>query len=622
MPSTIRRLRGWLWDHSLIWRRPARRLKRTLSILRYRWRIWRGSDEPPRVIADLDPAAPPTVPYPAIAVDAESPGLPMVETMGYTRPSLGDEEPPPNHGTPAPPSRGAPDPQPNHEAAFWLAVDGDPADLPPTMAESLLLAAVAEDLPWCGVGWTAPAAGPYGPSGEIHGEGLAMLLRLPRQRTAEDRRNCEVAGRVVGHVTDGARLPGRPRSFLPWVRSGPYLLRPNSPKVVRHRVRDVSAALRELPPVPGPRTALFLLPFLAVGGAEKLLFDLLAGLRERYRLLVVTLEPHLDRRGQTVDECRALTPYVYTLGEWLPRAALAGALRYLLRRYQVESLVCWNGVTEFYDQVAALRPELPSLRILNQLYNHEGGWIEHYGPASIAAIDVHLAVNRRIADALEQAHGVAAERIALVHHGVEIPPAASASQRRERRDRSRQKLGLPADAVVAGTFVRLHPQKRPLDVLGLARRLADVRPELHFLLAGGGPLDGEIDRELERAPLPNVTRLPLQRDVDALYDATDLCLSTSSFEGLPVFLLESLARGIPCVATAVGDVPDLLRDGGGMLVERPGDLDALQAGIETLLDPDRRRREGLAGRATVERRFGLGPYRDRYERLIFPEPNR
>ncbi len=497
---------------------------------------------------------------------------------------------------------------------FWLT----PSDnLPPTISESLRIAAAAEDLPWHGAGWTSPAPGAFGPSGELYGDQLAVLLREP---SVDDRPLGDVVGRVVGHVTDVTSLDDELPRFSPWVRSGPYLLRPDSRRIVRHRVRDVADVLCDVPPQPGPRTALFLLPFLAVGGAENLLFDLLAGLKERYKLLVVTVEPHLEHLGQTVDECRALTPHVYTLGDWLPREALGGALRYLLRRYQVESLVCWNGSTEFYDQLRTLRRELSELRVLNQLYNHEGGWIEHYGSASMAAVDVHLAVNRRIVTALEQVHGVDAERIALVPHGVEIPPLPGDAERLERRRGSREELGLPQDAVIAGTFVRLHPQKRPLDILGLARRFLDVRPELHFLLAGGGPLDSEVDRELERSPLPNLTRLPLQRDVDTLYDAVDLCLSTSSFEGLPVFLLESLARGIPCVTTAVGDIPDLLRDGGGILVDRPGDLDALQAGIESLLDWDRRDREGRAGRRTVEERFGLTAYRERYEKLIFSPP--
>ncbi len=81
-----------------------------------------------------------------------------------------------------------------------------------------------------------------------------------------------------------------------------------------------------------------------------------------------------------------------------------------------------------------------------------------------------------------------------------------------------------------------------------------------------------------------------------------------------------LARGIPCVATAVGEIPELLCDGGGVLVERPGDLDALAAGLESLLDGERRSAEGRRGRATVAERFSLESYRGRYERWIF-SPN-
>jgi glycosyltransferase involved in cell wall biosynthesis len=197
-----------------------------------------------------------------------------------------------------------------------------------------------------------------------------------------------------------------------------------------------------------------------------------------------------------------------------------------------------------------------------------------------------------------------------------VPAEPSPAERAARRRSSRERLGLPQEAVVAGTFIRLHPQKRPLDVLHLARRMTHL--PVHFLLAGGGPLDRAVDRELRREPLSNLTRLPLQRDVEPLYDAADLCLSTSSYEGLPVFLLDGLARGLPCVATAAGEIPELLRDGGGVLVERPGDLDALAAGLEALLDGERRAEEGRRGRAVVAERFGLEAYRRRYERLIFP----
>ena len=121
-----------------------------------------------------------------------------------------------------------------------------------------------------------------------------------------------------------------------------------------------------------------------------------------------------------------------------------------------------------------------------------------------------------------------------------------------------------------------------------------------------------IAKSLGLAPAWHLPRLPLRPDADELYDALDLCLLTSGYEGLPVFLLNGLARGIPCVATAVGEVPELLADGGGILVERPGDLDALVAGVEALRDPERRQSEGVRGRATVAARFSHERYVEAY----------
>ncbi len=503
------------------------------------------------------------------------------------------------------------DPAAGEHAAFCLTLDGEPEPLPPTWLESQLLAMVAEGLEWTVSGWASPATDPHASPG---------LVRLPSPGVSQPPR---ILGRMVPHVTAEERLgedDARDHGPGGAGRSGPYFLRADvcPGHVVRHRLCSLHDARLLLPAAPGPPTALFLLPFLAVGGAESLLFDLLAGLRDRYRLLVVTVEPHRSELGQTVDEARALTPHVYTLGDWLPRPAHHDALRHLIRRYAVEVVMSWNGTVFFYDVAPKLRRSHPRLRIVNQLFNHRGGWIEHYGPRLVNSVDLHVAVNHPIGRALGEERAVPEERRSVIHHGVRLPDDP-VEDRAERRRRARQDLGLPQDAVIAGTFIRMHPQKRPFDVIRLARRAVAEGPgELHFLLVGGGPLDGEIDRELERRPCPNLTRLPMRRDVDRLYDAVDLCLLTSDFEGLPVFLLDALARRIPCVATAAGDIPFLLRDGGGILVEHAGDLDALHAALGELCDPTKRQAEGELGRATVAHRFGLERYVRAYETALFP----
>ena len=572
------RVRASLWERSEPPRRVLRLLRREASVALHRLRR-----SAPRVVATATPASVAT-PHPAIVA-------PPGATEGQTETSFA-------------PAAGA-----------WLLDPGDGLDaLPAATVESMLLAAAAEGLPWVSAG-LAPAA-VLGAPARLHlprGRRPPRLLRLPRAGNVPAG---PVLGRLLPHVT---AAPCSRAEETPATRSsGAYRLDPRATdgSVFRWPLADVETALSGLPAENGPRTALFLLPFLAVGGAERLLFDLLAGLRDRYRLLVATVEPHRPELGQTVDRCRQLTPHVYTLGDWLPREAHPGALRHLVRRWQVESLLSWNGTVAFYDLLPELRRRKATPRILAQLYNHAGGWMDRTGPRTVREVDVHLAVNRRIADELV-ARGAAPESVRTIHHAVDVPQPLPEAERTRRRAERRRQLGLPEEAVVVGTFVRMHRQKRPLDVVRLARRMEGSG--VHFLLVGGGPLDAILDRELGRRPMPHLIRLPMTDDPLPLYDAVDLVLLTSSYEGLPVLLLDGLARGIPCVATAVGEVPELLADGGGAVVP-VGDLAAMERAVRGLLDPEARRTEGARGRAAVAARHSLGRYVAAYEEAIFPGP--
>ena len=601
-PPLWARAQSLLWARSRAWRGPARQLRLTASLAGHRLRrLLRPSATLPRVVEHEAAGARPLRP-PLVGVVAD----------GCDRAAL-DRFLARQTETSATTDAAA-------TAPLILAPAGDLDDLPPTHLEAMVMAAVAGDLEVVASGWSAPAAGLPAPTGAVHRRSTAetsshLLLRRPDPAHPG---GGPLVGRTVAHICSPHDLAGTTPIAVPGVRSGPHLLRGDVRRgaIVRHPLRPLAESLAEVPVEAGPRTVLFLLPYLAVGGAERLLYDLLWGLSGRCRALVVTLEPHLEPLGQTVDVCRDLTPHCYTLGDWLPRPAHLGALRHLIRRWQVETLVSWNGTVAFFDHAAALKAEFPGLRIASQLYNHRGAWIDRTTPSLVSTVDLHLAVNSRIAEALERERGVPADRIATIYHAVEVPEQPSGAEVERRRRARRRQLGIPLEAVVVATFARLHPQKRPFDVIRLARRMANRN--LHFLLVGGGPLDHAIDRELARRPLHNVTRLPFRHDTDELFEAVDICLLVSEYEGLPVFLLEGMARSIPCVATAVGDIPYLLRDGGGVAAGPPGDLTGLERAIESLLDDRLRSEEGARARARVVAHFGLDRYVREYEAALFP----
>jgi glycosyltransferase involved in cell wall biosynthesis len=101
-----------------------------------------------------------------------------------------------------------------------------------------------------------------------------------------------------------------------------------------------------------------------------------------------------------------------------------------------------------------------------------------------------------------------------------------------------------------------------------------------------------------------------QEDVGPFFAAFDAFVLPSGNEGTPVTAIEALASGCPVVATRVGGVPDVVRDGeDGFLVEL-GDLEGLAGALNRLAaDPELRRRLGEAGRERVLPRYAV-------ERLI------
>jgi glycosyltransferase involved in cell wall biosynthesis len=75
-------------------------------------------------------------------------------------------------------------------------------------------------------------------------------------------------------------------------------------------------------------------------------------------------------------------------------------------------------------------------------------------------------------------------------------------------------------------------------------------------------------------------------DVIALFRAVDAALLTSAWENLPHTLLEALAAGTPVIATAVGGIPEVVRDGKNGLLVPPRDVAGIASAIERLVQDD------------------------------------
>ncbi|WP_215815363.1 glycosyltransferase family 4 protein [Pimelobacter sp. 30-1] len=155
----------------------------------------------------------------------------------------------------------------------------------------------------------------------------------------------------------------------------------------------------------------------------------------------------------------------------------------------------------------------------------------------------------------------------------------------------------PVRAVWVGL---MQPVKRVPD---LVRAVAEV-PGLELVLVGDGPERARVEAAVAATGTGDRVRFAgYIADPSALVREADLFVLSSAAEASPMALLQAMACGVPAVATRVGGVPEVLRDGVEGLLVRPGDHAQWVAALGALTD-DRARREamGAAARARIAAR--------------------
>jgi glycosyltransferase involved in cell wall biosynthesis len=233
-------------------------------------------------------------------------------------------------------------------------------------------------------------------------------------------------------------------------------------------------------------------------------------------------------------------------------------------------------------------------------------------------VDCYFCISEGVRAAM-RASGVADERLALVPSGIDL--AAVAAEGAAAAPDLRGLFGLPADAEIVGTVASLAPHKNHALLLEAVPRVVAARPRAQFVWLGEGECRPALERR--RAELGLESRVHLagfRSDARALLRQFDLFVLPSYLEGLCTSLLDAQALGVPIVATAVGGVPEVVRDRAtGRLVAalEPGAL--AEAITEALADPAARAGWAAAAREAV-RAFGIAHTADRtlaeYRRVL------
>jgi glycosyltransferase involved in cell wall biosynthesis/predicted O-methyltransferase YrrM len=189
------------------------------------------------------------------------------------------------------------------------------------------------------------------------------------------------------------------------------------------------------------------------------------------------------------------------------------------------------------------------------------------------------------------------------------------------REYLRQELSIPLDAVVCFTAARIETRKGYQYQLEAIKQLMEstVWPQLYFVWVGAGifepQLEAQLREEVEQLKITNKVKFLGQRsDVSNWLNAADIFVFPSQLEGMPLCVMEAMAKGLPVIATAVSGIPEELGDTGKLLpdpkINPQGTISELVTTIQDwIVKPELRHKIGQACKQRAEGMF-------REERMI------
>ncbi len=361
---------------------------------------------------------------------------------------------------------------------------------------------------------------------------------------------------------------------------------------------------------PAPRPGVLLaLPFVTIGGAEKLIATVANGLVRAGRSIVVTtsiaLPPSMPENFQLFEP---LTTHIYNLPSLFddPRLWREFYL-YLLRAKNIDT-VFMAGSEFVYHLLPEIRSMFPAVRVIDQLFNEV---VHVYNNRRYSEyIDTTVVPSQALADCLIKDHGADQQRIRVIPHGVEVSEEECA--------RATQLPPQFRGKFVVGFFGRLSSEKAPKLFVEIARLLRAV-DDVCFIMTGEGPERETVMDLIRHYRLSSRFYAPgFVESAAPLMRAADVMVLPSTIDGMPLAVIEAQLLGKPVIASRVGSLPSMVLDGETGFLCDIGDVDAFADRI-LRLRRDPALRSQMAERAAQHacQNFGAGRMIAQYEAVMF-----
>lgn len=173
------------------------------------------------------------------------------------------------------------------------------------------------------------------------------------------------------------------------------------------------------------------------------------------------------------------------------------------------------------------------------------------------------------------------DRTSIVYNGIEIDKFSNRVDQKV----ARQIFGVNSTDFVFGNVGRLHEQKGHQFLL---QAVAQMTSHARLMIVGDGRLRDELVMLAAKLKISDrISFLGARADINEFLSAIDVFIMPSLWEGQPIALLEALATGKPCIASAVDGIPEIIADGVNGYLIKPKDVEALAMAMDWAVEnPD------------------------------------
>lgn len=320
-----------------------------------------------------------------------------------------------------------------------------------------------------------------------------------------------------------------------------------------------------IPSEQGKVRILMLVPWLVMGGADRLNLELVSGLdKSRFEIGILTTvasdnEWH-SRFAQHTDE-------IFHLPDFLDPAHFMEYVAYYIRTRNIKIVWISNSYRGYY-MIPWLRRQFPNLCVVDYVHMEEwywkGGGFARLSAMFGAVLDKTYVCNGKTKQVLTDVFHRDPKSMEVMYIGVD---EKRFDPRKIKKGRLYQTLKISQDRPIVLFPCRIDAQKRPFLMLETAKRVAKRMPQVLFVVVGDGPQRQALEKAVIKYGLAgNVVCIGQTDHMEECYQDAKLTLICSIKEGLSLTAYESCAMGTPVISSDVGGQKELIDDTVGMLV--------------------------------------------------------